>query len=179
MKTSVKALIGASALAIASLVNAQPVLVYGQDQNANPAEGIIDIDQDWQTPSETLANLCGFTIGYSEPPVSLYGETYDNDPVNGGPFWSKTFCGCSHAPDSVDGDFENGFTVTYTWGSGTLDSSDAGTYTGTYTGANDPSFDSGELVVVVDPTFAPQSITLTGTEVTAGGNNDFIFSLAP
>lgn len=163
---ALQTLLAAGAFAI-GYAQAQPVVFYPAGGPAGSTVQItVDIDQDWQTPSPCLANLFRVEADHLGVGFTAYGETYG--PIAGsGPYWRKTFDDCGLPPDSVEGDFESGFTVSYSWGDCSAVDSNGGAdvYLGTYTGANDPRWDCAELVVSVTPTFTFIAGTLSAHEV--------------
>jgi len=104
--------------------------------------------------------------------TSLYSED-ENFPASDGGI-------AAIAPSNMEGDLSTGFTVTYEWGDAGCTTTDtAGTWSGTHSGTiSNPDWDSAKLVVVVDNTFAPQSIVLTTRECLGGGDHaDTVYTL--
>lgn len=206
ISTAIKTLLATSVLAAAGFANATATSVSGYDQDGNIVVGLgsdptrgsyIDIDDDWQTPSPCLASLQEFRIYVPWDPNYnagwwRHGEFYGSvSTPPEGPTWGKEWSDCGLEPVSVEGDFDNGFEVTYVWGAtltnwqngicDAIDSNDgADYYLGTYTGANNPRWDCAALVVTTTPTFVPTSILLWGREYLSASPVDtveFVYSL--
>jgi len=219
-KKSLKTLLATSALLLtAGAVYAQPVNMHGNFTMTTHLPGLtipwtcpcwtfpppppccwpidtssfITVDQDYSTPSPSLAYLFGVQIvlpsgGFSASDgtrsvtfgtltqgswtTSLHSED-DNFPAPDGID--------AIAPSSLEGDLSTGFTVTYDWGDASCATTDtAGSYSGSYSGSfSNADWDSAQLIVVIDNTFAPQSITLKARECISGGYVESVYTLAP
>lgn len=142
---TLKTLLAVSILAAAGAANALTVNVT----NGSNLNGTINIDDDWETPSDTLAFLFQFNLSDSTSGDNWIGSVTDGV-----------------IPVSVEG-VPGGFEVAYEWGTPTTNSNAAST------GGTTSNWDWARLFVAVDETFNPTQITFEAREYFGNGEEDY------
>jgi len=153
-------------------------------------DSIVTVDQDYSTPSDSLSYLFGVQIvlpsgGYScsdGTNSTVLGTTAQGSWTTDLHSVDENFTNGidAIAPTSVVGDLSTGFTVTYDWGDATCTTTDtAGDFAGSHSGTvSNPDWDWAQLIVVIDETFAPQTVTLKTRECLSG-YADTVYVLTP